>query len=193
MENQNTQAGFTLIEVLVVILILAILAAIALPQYQKAVAKSYAIEATTLLKSIYQAADVFYLTNSTWPDTFEKLEVTIPWTETTKADTGLAWDTRSNQHWSLQLYREGSASLLTSAGVEITSISGPYAGAGFGIWKRYTTNSGTTHPIPEGVMLCIERRAGGITFEKPDGQYCEQLFKGKRVYRGNFLRFYTLP
>lgn len=47
--------GFSLIELLTVVLIVGILSAIALPQYTKAVEKSRAAEAMTLCKSVIEA------------------------------------------------------------------------------------------------------------------------------------------
>ena len=64
MNNKNNyKKGFTLIELLVVVLIIGILAAVALPQYEKAVEKSKASEAIVLLKKLCEQQELCFLEN----------------------------------------------------------------------------------------------------------------------------------
>ena len=61
MQNKNTRRGFTLIELLVVVLIIGVLAAVAVPQYQKAVEKSRLTEALQNIKAIQTCFDLYKL------------------------------------------------------------------------------------------------------------------------------------
>ena len=69
------KSGFTLIELLVVVLIIGILAAVALPQYQKAVVKSRLAAVRPILASIKQAEEAYYLANNEYTDDITKLDL----------------------------------------------------------------------------------------------------------------------
>ena len=71
-------AGFTLIELLVVVLIIGILAAVALPQYEQAVAKSRTMRVLPLLRSISDAENVYYMANGTYSLDFSELDISMP-------------------------------------------------------------------------------------------------------------------
>ena len=77
MKKSKTQA-FTLIELLVVVLIIGILAAVAVPQYQKAVLRSRLSTLKNLVESIAQSQEAYYLANGTYSSSFENLDVNVP-------------------------------------------------------------------------------------------------------------------
>ena len=176
---KNKQA-FTLIELLVVVLIIGILAAVALPQYQKAVEKSKATQAITLLKSVYQAAENYYLANGIWPRRFDELSVDIPWTGTIKANTDYYGEGRSNNDWSLQLV-DGNYQ-----GVRITRLSNKYRGGGFAIFKQVEVGSVT----PKDTLLCSELWRGTYQIAE-HGMFCHTLFQGTRIEYGTLGADYT--
>ena len=83
--------GFTLIELLVVVLIIGILAAIALPQYQKAVLRARVADAKITLKTLVEAGDLWLLQtgNTNESPSFDELDVQIP---TSTANWEFEWD-----------------------------------------------------------------------------------------------------
>ncbi len=90
--------GFTLIELLVVVLIIGILAAVALPQYFKAVEKSRATEALSVMGSVAAAMERARLVSSTnvYPTTLSTLDIEFSDVSGSPV-TGSSWNTNNFQ------------------------------------------------------------------------------------------------
>ena len=73
--GSHTTKAFTLIELLVVVLIIGILAAVTLPQYQQAVLKSRVMQVLPYLKAVKNAEEAYYLANGKYTSDMDSLSV----------------------------------------------------------------------------------------------------------------------
>ncbi len=116
----SKRKAFTLIELLVVVIIIGILAAVALPQYQKAVMKSRAVQALLFMRNAGQVMDRWVLENGTpnetvvflgtQPDAQLDIDLTGGMTCTaSKCSDGMFkyWVSWENSYWSVSVsYKE---------------------------------------------------------------------------------------
>jgi len=68
MNRKNRSKGFTLVELMVVVIIVGILAAVAVPIYRQNVKRAMASEGAALLGSVLTAERVYYAEHNTYTD-----------------------------------------------------------------------------------------------------------------------------
>lgn len=73
---RHDKKGFSLIELLVVIAIIALLAAIAVPVYNRYLAKVKITSALSLLEDVKQKVNLYYNKNQDWPNSLNDLNLT---------------------------------------------------------------------------------------------------------------------
>ena len=180
----SKKKGFTLIEMLVVVLIIAVLAAIALPKYEKVVEKTRAAQAMEVMRSIYQAAVDYYLATGAYPTNFDQLSIEIQWTGRDRWSTNIPVNrTRSNGEWSFQFYTGSDGEALYMG-----RLTGKYKGGGF-------IMAITQNLARSGRIRCAERYALGVIFSGEPGDYCEKLFNATENTPTNNIAFrsYDMP
>ena len=107
MKNKNSNLGFTLLELLIVVLIIAILTAIALPKYQLATDKARYAQAMHLLATINQAQNRYQLNYGTCTFSFYDLDIDMPASGRIKSSNGAPNGTFEDKWGSCWLHNTG--------------------------------------------------------------------------------------
>ena len=176
------RSAFTLIELLVVVLIIGVLTAIALPQYEKSVEKARATEALNTLMTAVKACKVYYLANGEYPTKFEDLDIQMPGEH--KSDPGSSYiDFFETKNWRVALHGKGD---IYNEMVAIFRLTGPYKGAAF----HYAFNPNGW--IEKDQIICSEIDGNG--FSAPRDSYCKKIMGGTPdPGPRNSNYFYKLP
>ena len=125
--------GFTLIELLVVVLIIGILAAVAVPQYQKAVEKARIAEATTVLTAIARAQQTYHLANNAYTRNINDLDIDFALPEGSNVGT-VAIAAKGTPNWIFMASNSSGDQAFIAAAQRRYSPTDWAGGAAYGLY-----------------------------------------------------------
>jgi prepilin-type N-terminal cleavage/methylation domain-containing protein len=109
--SKSPRAGFTLVELAVVIVIIGVLAAFGVPRFLKSVERSKAAEAFNYLSAVRDSQERYEAQNGTYADDVTKLDISFPAPKYFTVGTPAAGGSgHIEDSWTLTLTRTGSSS-----------------------------------------------------------------------------------
>jgi prepilin-type N-terminal cleavage/methylation domain-containing protein len=187
--------AFTLIELLVVVLIIGILAAIALPQYQKAVWRSRSQQLQISLKQLSEAQESYKLANGSYSNKFANLDIDFPLQQTTYLDTwpdNRPYDTIANDNIMLTITRSDRPGTVDPCWVFMALFrDGKYAHGGFAVLKFDNGNNGkygSAGVLKDGILYCTDQYS-----DPYNTSFCRNVYGTNEVGGGaNWRRFKSI-
>ncbi|MBR2865394.1 MAG: prepilin-type N-terminal cleavage/methylation domain-containing protein [Elusimicrobiaceae bacterium] len=149
--------GFTLIEVLVVVVIVGVLASLALPTYRKSMEKARGTEAMNMVKAVNDAVYAYAAERNKCPESFNKILVKVP-------------GVRNNDLKITGKYFVYHLNAATNAPIPGTSCGGLLAeriGGTYKIWNPYADTTGNQRRT----LACTASTSTGIEMCKAMGIY----------------------
>ena len=132
--------GFTLVELLTVVLIIGILTSVALPQYMRAIERSRATEAMSTIKAINDAVYAYAAGRvgaNACPTSFKKLVVSVPGTLVTDAKL-------NSGNFIYELNKATNASIPGTSCAGVVATRNANGKFDYKIWNPYTTGTAGT-------------------------------------------------
>ncbi len=175
-QSKNTcrgslRAGFTLIEVLVVVFIVGTLAAVSLPIYTRAIERSRATEAMTNIKAINDAIYAYYSMKEKCPTKFNQLIVTLS-PDPTATNTSLASGTVDTKFFTFSLSSTQTAAVPGTKNACPGVLAKRREGGDYqyGIYNPYTTVAGQA-----AALVCAPLSGISAKSKSKSQEICESL------------------
>lgn len=181
-DDELFSKGFTLLEFLVVVLIIAILVSLSVPSYVKAIEKTRAAEAISLLRAVYHSQLIYYMNHGKYASSLDVLTPQIKGvTVTAKKDFWSDYNNSSKKVgiWSVEL--EGGK----NASISVGRTKGHFAGTGF--FLQLQRLDGVTFPLD--TIYCVEKTSHGAAYKQRAGSYCEDIMDGTLIHSSVYKKY----